>query len=134
MTEAKGAFAILVNKNKNKILMHLRDNKKEIYYPELWGLIGGGIEKGETPLIALKREIKEEINCKVENLKFLGTCKNGSIFAFRGEIKAKVEEIKLMEGQKVDYFSIDELGDLEVIDFIRDFILENKDRLFLSKE
>ncbi len=41
--------------------MQLRDNIPTILYPGLWGLFGGHIEAGETPEIAVVREIAEEI-------------------------------------------------------------------------
>ena len=53
---------ILVNKN---YLLQLRDKKKNISFPNHWGLFGGRIGKGEKNIIALKREIKEETNLNV---------------------------------------------------------------------
>ncbi|WP_235907156.1 NUDIX domain-containing protein [Niallia circulans] len=47
--------------------------KQEYYYLP----IGGGIEFGETSKEALIREVKEEINAKVDHIKYLGTtCKH----------------------------------------------------------
>lgn len=42
----------------DKLVIGRGDNNK-------WGLIGGHIEKGETPEVALEREIQEESNMKV---------------------------------------------------------------------
>lgn len=39
--------------------------------PGYFGFFGGGIENGETPEEALKREIKEEMNFAPENYEFL---------------------------------------------------------------
>lgn len=41
-------------------------------YPDTWRLPGGGIEEGESPEDALKREIMEEIGVNVTDLKFIG--------------------------------------------------------------
>lgn len=57
---AQVAIAILYQEN--KFLMQLRDNIPSILYPGHWGLFGGHIELGETPEVALRREIREEIN------------------------------------------------------------------------
>ncbi|MEH2392003.1 MAG: NUDIX hydrolase [Nostoc sp.] len=53
--------AIAILYQKNKFLMQLRDNIPGILYPGYWGLFGGHIEPDETPDLAVKREILEEI-------------------------------------------------------------------------
>jgi 8-oxo-dGTP diphosphatase len=53
--------AICLLYREGKLLMQLRDNIPTILYPGLWGLFGGHIEAGETPEIAVVREIAEEI-------------------------------------------------------------------------
>ena len=49
----------------NKYLLQLRDNKKNIFFPNFWGLFGGRLEKDETFENAIIREIKEETNLDV---------------------------------------------------------------------
>ena len=51
---------------KNNYLLQLRDNKKNIYYPNFWGVFGGRVEKSEKYRKALEREIKEETNLIVK--------------------------------------------------------------------
>ncbi|NMG11465.1 NUDIX hydrolase [Brasilonema sp. UFV-L1] len=53
--------AIAILYQKGKFLMQLRDNNPDIAYPGHWGLFGGHIELGETPEVAVQREILEEI-------------------------------------------------------------------------
>jgi 8-oxo-dGTP pyrophosphatase MutT (NUDIX family) len=53
--------ALAVLYRENKFLMQLRDNIPNISYPGFWGLFGGHLEPGETPDVAVKREILEEI-------------------------------------------------------------------------
>ncbi|QCR31949.1 NUDIX hydrolase [Lysinibacillus sp. SGAir0095] len=50
--------------------------------------IGGGIEYGETSSDALKREMLEEIEAKINNLNYLGTIEN--IFTFNGDLGHEV--------------------------------------------
>lgn len=61
---------LLIVKN-NKFLL-LKRAKEIGNFGELYGLVGGGIEKGETPEEALKREVSEEIGMTLDNFNFLG--------------------------------------------------------------
>lgn len=60
----KNAVAVIVNSD-NKILLLKRANIKDSWMPGKWGLVGGGIEKGETPEKACKREITEETGLEI---------------------------------------------------------------------
>lgn len=60
MTDIHVAIAILTQGD--KVLMQLRDDIPNIIYPGCWGFFGGHLEPGETPEVALVREILEEIN------------------------------------------------------------------------
>ncbi len=54
---------------KEKKMLQVRSKKqKEIFFT-----LGGKLEKGESEIAALKREVKEEVNCEVDesSLKFL---------------------------------------------------------------
>jgi 8-oxo-dGTP diphosphatase len=53
--------AIAILPRDGSFLMQLRDNIPTILYPGLWGLFGGHMEAGETPEIAVVREVIEEI-------------------------------------------------------------------------
>lgn len=59
MSNVRVAIAILYCQD--QFLLQLRDNISGILYPGHWGLFGGHIEPGETPAVAVERELLEEI-------------------------------------------------------------------------
>lgn len=61
-----GARGIIINED-GKIAIFNKANKNEYKLP------GGGIDEGENPINAFKREALEETGCEVEILKELGT-------------------------------------------------------------
>lgn len=63
------AVAIIVLTD-GRYLMQLRDDKPGIFYPNHWGLFGGGIEEGETPEAALYRELHEELNLVPHSIRY----------------------------------------------------------------
>ncbi|MEB3179241.1 MAG: NUDIX hydrolase [Nostocaceae cyanobacterium] len=60
MTHQLVGVAMAILYQENKFLLQLRDNIPTFRYPAHWGLFGGHIEPGETPEIAVQREILEE--------------------------------------------------------------------------
>lgn len=60
--------AVIKNIEGNKILT-IKRNKDEIAYPGKWAFPGGKLEKGETVLDTLKREVKEEVGLEIEDYK-----------------------------------------------------------------
>ena len=62
---------------KDNYLLQLRDNKKNVYFPNFWGVFGGRVEKNETYHKALEREIKEETNLivRVSRMILSANCK-----------------------------------------------------------
>ena len=66
--------AVSVIEHKNKILITKRLNKN--FLPGLWEFPGGKIEKNETAIQTIIREVKEETNLTVSNPIFLGNIKH----------------------------------------------------------
>lgn len=59
------AVAALLLHEDGRYIMQLRDGKPGIFYPGHWGCFGGAIEQDESPLDALRRELREEVELEV---------------------------------------------------------------------
>ena len=108
---------VIINEN-NEILLQKRSKCKKVN-PGKWGICGGKVEIGETPLDAGIRETFEEIGIVLNKgeLKFLSTAKNEkahfTVYYVRKNVdinKCKIQEYKLEE---LRYFKIEELENLD---------------------
>ncbi len=63
-----GVPAIIINRS-GKILLGKRD-KSRLFFPLVWGLPGGSLEKKESIEDAVKREVKEEMGIEVSIIKY----------------------------------------------------------------
>jgi 8-oxo-dGTP diphosphatase len=80
----------------NKILCAQRGLSKSL--PLKWEFPGGKIEEGETPQEALSREIKEEMQCKVE----IGDQVEHTVYEYDfGIVDLTTYYCKLIEGKPV---------------------------------
>lgn len=60
--------------NENKVLMLYRNKKENDFHEGKWNGLGGKIEKGESALEGVRREVLEESGLIIENPKLLGVC------------------------------------------------------------
>lgn len=66
MIEYKKSAIVLVFSGEGKMLLQLR-TKHDEKFPEYWDLaVGGGIDEGEEPEVAARREMQEEIGVSPE--------------------------------------------------------------------
>ena len=56
----KSASKVIIS-CKDFYFLQLRDNKKNILYPNKWCFFGGQLKKNESSLVGAKRELKEEL-------------------------------------------------------------------------
>jgi len=89
-------IAICVFRNSDRILVFEGHDpvKGETFYRPL----GGGIEFGESSEATVRRELKEEINVEVGDLRFLGVLEN--IFMFNGNSYHEI--VMVFDGSLID--------------------------------
>ena len=105
----------------HKYLLQLRDNTTAIDYPNHWSFFGGEIAPGENPWQALQRELEEELEWRPEHRIFLYHCINSEIpcrlHFFAVPFNSNKQHLVLHEGQKMEWFALQELQHLNTLGF-----------------
>ena len=56
----------------SRYVMQLRDDKPEIIYPGHWACFGGAVQPGEAALDTLRRELREELELEIGEVREFG--------------------------------------------------------------
>ena len=128
----------------NNYLIQRRSKKKKIYFPDIHGVFGGGVNNNEKTLHAIKREILEELelNLSLKNIRyFLQISLNSRHFKTKRSrsyfsIKITNDQYKLInlrEGQSLHLLNVNKIKkldfvpwDLAAILYFDSFIKNNK--------
>ena len=97
----------------------------------MWGLVGGGVKKKETPLQAIVRETYEELGLRIPMERFekvgvygeagrIAAYQDGSIWrmvivVFALELEQVPEMVCSRESRDLRFFSREELKDIEIV-------------------
>lgn len=131
-----GANAIITCKG--KLLLEKRRDC------DIWGLVGGGVKRRETPLDAIAREIYEELGLRISKDRFeklgvygepgrIAAYRDGSIWrmvvvVFRLELDEEPDIVISAESEDMRFFSKEELKNIEIVathsDIVEDWFLE----------
>ncbi|MEM9537991.1 MAG: NUDIX domain-containing protein [Cyanobacteria bacterium P01_E01_bin.42] len=77
--------------------------KDERFYRAL----GGGVDFGETSLIALQREFQEELQADLTNIHYLGCLE--SLFTFNGKAKHEILQVYQCDFANVNFYQREEI-------------------------
>ena len=98
-----------------KLRIYLRDNKPDIPFPNHWDLFGGHVEDGESPDMALVREIKEELGVDLDEFELFDTyhCLEGDAMpnikhVYTARICQFADDLTLYEGQRLQAIDLDQ--------------------------
>ena len=97
----------------------------------MWGLVGGGVKRQESPLDAITREIYEELGLRVPKDKFhklgvygepgrIAAYQDGSIWrmvvvVFALELEKEPDIVLSAESRDMRFFTKEELKDIEIV-------------------
>ena len=127
----KSVKGIIVNEN--NYLLQLRDDKRDIYFPNFWGIFGGRVENNESYKKAIEREIREETNLIVKASRMI-------LSSSSKVIGLKKKNIILTEGQKFKFFSFNQIKKINIVpmDFwaikSHHLIINQKKNIFPKKD
>jgi len=76
------AIAICVIRNEDSIFVF--EGRDEVKHETFYRPLGGAIEFGEYSIDTVQREMREEIDEKIQNIRYLGMLEN--VFRFEGEL------------------------------------------------
>lgn len=111
---------------------------------DIWGLVGGGVKKAESPLQAIAREIREELGLRIPLDQFrklgvygepgrIAAYQDGSIWrmvvvVFALELDEEPQMVISAESRDLRFFSKEELKDIEIVvthsDIVEDWFIK----------
>lgn len=103
--------AIAILYREGKFLLQLRDNIPTIIYPGYWAFFGGHLEPGETPEVALKRELKEEIGYAPAKVYEFGIYSDAKVIrhVFYAPLTVELKDLVLGEGWDMGLLTLAEI-------------------------
>jgi ADP-ribose pyrophosphatase YjhB (NUDIX family) len=109
--------AMCLFEHEGKLLLNIGYDK--VKDERFFRIIGGSVNFGEKTEEAIRREVREELDCEIENLKFLTVIEN--IFQYEGKnmheisfiYKGDLSDKRIYEQESIHYIKINEKFDAE---------------------
>lgn len=110
-----GTSIIFLN-DAGQVLLLLRDDNPAIPYPNMWDLPGGHVEPDETPQECIVREMREEMGLELTDFEPASVMAFSDRFehTFWTRANLKIDDIDLTEGQRLQWFSREEIRQTEL--------------------
>lgn len=118
---------LILYDSENRLLLQHRTKDARLL-PDHWAFFGGGLNKNETPLEAVKRESLEEINYQAVNpdlfseQPFKEGETEGYLYIFIEAFNKDKSRLRLNEGQGWGWFKDTEINQLKMIERDRQIV------------
>jgi len=111
--------SLILENQGGEVLLLLRDDKSTIVYPNHWTLVGGKVEDGETPEMAARRELVEEIGLQAELSFWKRYDREHPLFivdqhVYTGRVDVPAGRLAVGEGQALQFFEPREVHSLRI--------------------
>jgi 8-oxo-dGTP diphosphatase len=106
-----GCSIIFINDNR-QVLLFLRDDDPAIPFPNMWDVLGGHVEKSETPEACIVREMKEELGLELEGFHLFSVTEFSDRieYTFWKRSRLDIDKVTLTEGQRLKWFTRQEVA------------------------
>jgi 8-oxo-dGTP pyrophosphatase MutT (NUDIX family) len=103
--------AIAILYRDDKFLFQLRDDIPNIVYPGHWGLFGGHLDPGETPEVAVERELLEEIGYTLPSISKFGCYNDVKVIrhVYHAPLAVELDRLVLSEGWDMDLLTPEQI-------------------------
>ncbi len=106
--------SIIIHNSENKVLIARRSKSKK-KFSLMWETIGGALEDSETPDECIRREVMEELNCTINDLRLfkvyiINDDKRYVLVVYTGKLygqvqqNSEIEQVKWIDRSELEKF------------------------------
>lgn len=111
LNDPRPQVAIAILYRDQQFLLQLRDPRPDIIFPGHWAFFGGHLEPGESPDVAVRRELQEEIGYEPPQLTKFRIYADSRVVrhVYHGPLTVGLEALVLGEGWDLDLLTLSEI-------------------------